>query len=215
MTTPALRHAYRRHRYAVLFYTLLFTLVADPVFAALGWGSNLVEFFLAVNLMAAVASIDLWFGRPALVIAVAVVALVRLGGAWMESSTLALASLLVLTLAGLVAAGGALRYALSARVVSSEHLYAALSAYLLAGLFFGLAYWGLQHVNPNTLAGAAPESLTDAIYFSFVTLATLGYGDISPRGEIARGLAIVEGIGGQLFLAVMVARLVSLYVRKD
>jgi hypothetical protein len=210
-----LTHAYRRHRYAVLFYTLLFTLVADPVFAALGWGSNLVEFVLAFNLMAAVASIDLWFGRPALVVAVAVVALARLGGAWMQSPTLATVALVVLTIAGLVAAGGALRFALGARVVGSEHLYAALSAYLLAGLFFGLAYWGLQHVNPGALAGAAPESLTDAIYFSFVTLATLGYGDISPRGEIARGLAVVEGVGGQLFLAVMVARLVSLYVRKD
>ena len=52
-----------------------------------------------------------------------------------------------------------------------------------------------------------------AIYFSFVTLATLGYGDIVPRTDVARGLAIVEGVGGQLFLAVMVARLVSLYGR--
>jgi voltage-gated potassium channel Kch len=52
-----------------------------------------------------------------------------------------------------------------------------------------------------------------ALYFSFVTLATLGYGDIVPRSDVARGLAILEGVGGQLFLAVMVARLVSLYGR--
>ena len=51
------------------------------------------------------------------------------------------------------------------------------------------------------------------MYFSFVTLATLGYGDIVPRTDVARGLAIVEGVGGQLFLAVLVARLVSLYSR--
>ena len=54
-----------------------------------------------------------------------------------------------------------------------------------------------------------------AIYFSFVTLATLGYGDIVPRTDVARGLAIVEGVGGQLSLAVMVARLVSLYGRGE
>ena len=53
-----------------------------------------------------------------------------------------------------------------------------------------------------------------AIYFSFVTLATLGYGDIVPRTDVARGFAIVEGVGGQLFLAVLIARLVSLYARK-
>ena len=56
-------------------------------------------------------------------------------------------------------------------------------------------------------------SRMSALYFSFVTLATLGYGDIVPRTDVARGLAIVEGVGGQLFLAVMVARLVSLYGR--
>jgi ion channel len=48
---------------------------------------------------------------------------------------------------------------------------------------------------------------------ALVTLATLGYGDIVPRSDLARGLAVVEGIGGQLFLAVLVARLVSSYVR--
>jgi len=64
---------------------------------------------------------------------------------------------------------------------------------------------------PGTFTVTGPFSQTSAIYFSFVTLATLGYGDIAPRGDIARGLAIIEGIGGQLFLAVLVARLVSLY----
>ncbi len=54
-----------------------------------------------------------------------------------------------------------------------------------------------------------------AFYFSLVTLATLGYGDIVPRTDVARALAIVEGVGGQLFLAVMVARLVSLYGRGE
>jgi hypothetical protein len=46
-------------------------------------------------------------------------------------------------------------------------------------------------------------------------LATLGYGDIVPRTDVARGFAIVEGVGGQLFLAVLVARLVSLYTRGE
>lgn len=50
------------------------------------------------------------------------------------------------------------------------------------------------------------------MYFSFVTLATLGYGDIVPRSDVARSLAIIEAVAGQLYLAVMVARLVSIYV---
>ena len=49
------------------------------------------------------------------------------------------------------------------------------------------------------------------MYFSFSTQTTLGYGDILPKSDLARGLAMVQGIIGQLYLAVMVARLVGLY----
>ena len=102
-----------------------------------------------------------------------------------------------------------------AEVVDAEHLYAALSAYLLAGIFFGLFYWVLEQIRPGTFAATGDFSRMAALYFSFVTLATLGYGDIVARTDVARGLAIVEGVGGQLFLAVMVARLVSLYAQRE
>jgi voltage-gated potassium channel Kch len=98
-----------------------------------------------------------------------------------------------------------------AKQVDAEHLYGALSAYMLAGIFFGLFYWALEQITPGTFTAAGNFSRVSALYFSFVTLATVGYGDIVPRTDLARGLAIVEGVGGQLFLAVMVARLVSLY----
>ena len=55
-------------------------------------------------------------------------------------------------------------------------------------------------------------SLALTIYYSFVTLTTLGDRDIVPRSEVVRGLAIMEAVAGQLYLAVMIARLVSLYV---
>jgi hypothetical protein len=100
-----------------------------------------------------------------------------------------------------------------AATVDAEHLYAALSAYLLAGIYFGVLYWVLEQVWPGSFTKNDEFSRVSAIYFSFVTLATLGYGDIAPRTDIARGLAIIEGVGGQLFLAVLVARLVSLYGR--
>ena len=98
--------------------------------------------------------------------------------------------------------------------MDAEHLYAALSAYLLAGIFFGISYWVLEQIAPRTFTTTGDFSRVSAIYFSFVTLATLGYGDIVPRSDVARGLAILEGVGGQLFLAVLVARLVSLYSKQ-
>jgi hypothetical protein len=119
------------------------------------------------------------------------------------------------TLIGLLAAVAALRFAIGARQVDAEHLYAALSAYLLAGIYFGLCYWILEQMKPGTFSFPGEFTQASAIYFSFVTLATLGYGDITPRADVARSIAIVEGVGGQFFLAILVARLVSLYSKPE
>lgn len=203
-----------QRRYTVLFYSLLFTLAAGPVSAALGLGGGLLELFLAANLVMAV--IPLATGRPRdlLIGGLAVLVAARLATGWLNHPALSMIALGAWTIVALVAAASALRFAMRSRTVDAEHLYAALSAYLLAGIFLGLFYWVIEQLQPSTFVMATGEfSRTDAMYFSFVTLATLGYGDIVPRGDLARGLAIVEGISGQLFLAVLVARLVSLYVR--
>src|SRR5262249_36183566 len=107
-----------------------------------------------------------------------------------------------------------MRFALGARRIDGEHIYAALSAYLLAGLFFGVLHWVIATAWPGSFGGVVDDSeagftLATAIYFSFVTLATLGSGDVIPKPAVARGVAILEAVGGQLFIAVLVARLVS------
>jgi voltage-gated potassium channel len=113
------------------------------------------------------------------------------------------------------AAIAALRFALRGQKVDSERLSAALSAYLLVGHCFGIAYYQVEQLRPGSFAiGGAPTQLSQldlqtAVYFSFVTLATLGYGDISPLTPTARGIAVSEAILGQLYLAVLVARLVG------
>jgi hypothetical protein len=203
--------AYLRHRYAILFYTLLLTMVAVPLVATFELTGALIEFFLAANLLAAVMPAGTARSRGALLTIMAVVGLARPITAWFDHPALSALALSLWTLIGLLAAANVLRFAMHAKQVDAEHLYAALSAYMLAGIFFGLFYWVLEQVAPGTFAATGNFSRMSALYFSFVTLATLGYGDIVPRTDVARGLAIVEGVGGQLFLAVMVARLVSLY----
>ena len=210
----ALAGTYFHYRYAVLFYTLLLTMVAAPLLAAFGSTGALLELFLGANLLAAVVPISTGKDRPVLLFIVTVVWLARPIIAWFDQPALSAMTLGLWTLIGLFAAASALRFALQARQVDAEHLYAALSAYMLAGIFFGLFYWVLEQIGPGTFTVGGDFSRMSAIYFSFVTLATLGYGDIVPRTDVARGFAIVEGVGGQLFLAVMVARLVSLYARE-
>jgi Ion channel len=209
--------AYFQWRYAILFYSLLLTLAMGPLRSALGVRASLLELFLAINLLVAVLPIGGKRTRLLFLTIVAAVLALRGGAAWFDNTWLSTASLAMWTVVALVAAANALCFALGATVVDREHLYAALSAYVLAGLFFGVFYWVLERTWAGSL-GMAGESVpgrfppTLAIYFSFVTLATLGYGDVVPRSEVARGLAIMEAVAGQLYLAVMIARLVSLYV---
>jgi hypothetical protein len=212
----ALGRAYFRLRYTILFYSLLLTMVAAPAAGALGLNVSFIEIFLAANLIAGIIPMHNRNERRILLVIVLGIAVVmRVGAGWIDQATLSAASLAIWTLLALLAAGSALSFAFRARSIDREHVYAALSAYLLAGIFFGVLYWVLEQIWPGTFALAGEFSPNGAIYFSFVTLATLGYGDIVPRTEVARGLATVEGVGGQLFLAVLIARLVSLYARES
>lgn len=203
--------SYFRRRYRILFLALAFTVLACPVISAFALSGALIESLLAATLLAAVMPASTGKARGVVTVAMIAVWLARPAAAWLGHPVLSALTLGIWTLIGLYGAAVALGFAIRATKVDFEHLSAALSAYLMAGIYFGLLYWALEQVHPGTFATTGELSRTGASYFSFVTLATLGYGDIVPRTDVARGLAIVEVVGGQLFLAVLVARLVSLY----
>lgn len=98
--------------------------------------------------------------------------------------------------------------------VTVDVVAAALCGYLLLGVAFGHAYCLLDVVNPASFRGLETGRIGPGIhlsltYFSFVTLTTLGYGDITPVTDTARALALVEAVTGQFYLAVLVADLVG------
>jgi len=207
----ALWAAYLRRRYAILFYSVLLVLVPIPMASTIGMPQVAMKLLLGACLLAAVLPNGTRRTRRLLIAAVALLVVVRFAS---DRGYVPVDSGWVLGLYGLIgllAAAAALRFAVSADVVNSEIVYAALSTYLLAGLFFGEIYWSIEQTWPGSLTG--PDPITDAItvYYSFVTLATLGYGDYLPRSDLARGIATFEVIGGQLFLAVMVARLIGAF----
>ena len=100
---------------------------------------------------------------------------------------------------------------LMAKRVSIHVLCATVSAYLLMGIMWAFVYLFLESFQPNSFTVDMTRGYTH-LYFSFVTLTTLGYGDIAPISADARALAILEAIIGQLYLAVIVARLVGIYL---
>jgi hypothetical protein len=81
--------------------------------------------------------------------------------------------------------------------------------YLQLGIAFSFVYRTIEHFDPGSFSGAGPMDGAALAYFSFVTLATLGYGDIVPTTQLARNLAVLETIIGQVFLVVVVARVVT------
>jgi hypothetical protein len=96
----------------------------------------------------------------------------------------------------------------------------AVAAYLMVGVIWSLAYYLVALRVPGAFSVQSPlasiegESLqSDLFYFSFVTLTTIGYGDIAAVYPMARMLVILEGVVGQLFPAILIARLVSLQVQ--
>jgi len=110
-----------------------------------------------------------------------------------------------------------LRFVLRAPSVNVEVLCASISAYLMLGLIWTMAYWLMDQLTPgafafNTTTGTK-ESMEgfNAFYFSFITLSTVGYGDITPVSKVARMLAAMEAMTGLFYVAVLIARLVGLY----
>lgn len=90
----------------------------------------------------------------------------------------------------------------------------AVAVYLLLGVAYAQAYQFVARFDPTAISSTEGPvtQFRDWIYFSFSTLSTLGYGDIIPTGRFTRSLAIGEAISGQLYLAILIARLVAMQV---
>jgi hypothetical protein len=108
--------------------------------------------------------------------------------------------------------------------VSMDTVVGGICVYLLIGLCFAMVFILMTHLIPGSFSrsGIAIERIetdpsahaTTLLFFSFVTLTTLGYGDVTPVDDMAQMFAVSEALIGQLYLAIFVARLVALYVRQ-
>lgn len=122
-------------------------------------------------------------------------------------SAMTLAFIIVFTAA-------ALRLVLRPGPVTNRQIAGAVAVYLLAALAFGEAYSMLLQANPAAISFPdAPDSReamrADLVYFSIATITTLGFGDVLPVSTTARVLVTVEALFGQLYLVILVSRLVS------
>lgn len=183
--------------------------------------TNLVEehFNLYIDIaytVMLVSGIAIGWGRSKLFYAAVVVGAIGVGVRWLslwnpafllfrEPTGLAAIVLMIAIL---------LRKVFEKGAVSASRIQGAVAAYLLIGLCWANAYAILSRHHPGAFAASLtpPATVTAWTYFSFMTLTTVGYGDIVPVAPVARMLAMGEALSGQLYLTVLLARLVALQV---
>lgn len=209
-------------RHSALLASLVLLLGALPLGHAIVGGNIRFSVLLALVLTTAVIvnSHQRWIFWVTLVIgvgSVAGIAYSAYSGSEFVRVVSEIAGLVLLSLTTLVMVNSLLRV----DIVSQDIVIGGICVYLLIGICFALSFIIMTDLNPGTLLqGGEPmvRSLADSsthattlLYFSFVTLTTLGYGDVTPVSEMARMFAVGEAITGQLYLAIFVARLVALY----
>lgn len=103
--------------------------------------------------------------------------------------------------------------------VTTDILAGAVSAYLLIGITYGLAYGVIESLHPgsfrDTVEPGKHLAQSEYVFFSFVTLTTVGYGDIVPWGAHARSLVMIEAVTGIMYPAVLISRLVGMHHPKQ
>ncbi len=198
-------------------------LVVGPFISGLPYADAIVSLLITVVLVSSIEAIG---GSGKLLVTAIIVLGVAVILLWLRTMNMLTASLDMssMAFAGFMAI---LAYSFSktlfrVKQVTSNVVCAALCLYLVIGLFFGALFAVLQSLAPDSFAGALLDGSNTAHeiahhfhYFSFVTLSTLGYGDITPHTRGAGALCQAEAVIGQFITVVLVARLVGIQVAQE
>ncbi len=216
---PMLRRLkFRRFSTVQLLIALALFFIWAPFVEEIEGGELIVSGLFSLVLVAGVLAVA---DRKRVLVIALVLAIPAIAGRWINHFRPDLIPPAVFLVAGLIliafVVGNLLRFVLRAPSVNTEVLCASISAYLMLGLMWTMAYWLVDQLTPggafsfNTNTGTRSMNGFTGFYFSFITLSTVGYGDITPVSRIARWLAAMEAMTGLLYVAVLIARLVSLY----
>ena len=193
--------------------------IVNPIAAAgvfRGYGALVHDLWLALTLLSGVFAIG-WRRKAAQVVVLAAVLLFALRALGFAGGVGGLVVDFVLTIFLLAVLGLMVVWQVFREgPITRQRVQGSIVIYLLLGLIWAEAYTLAAHLNPGSFAGTLPEEQNPLsahlTYFSFVTLTTVGYGDILPASLVTRTLANFEGLLGTLFPAILIARLVSMEI---
>jgi hypothetical protein len=214
-----------RWRFAVVLIAAILLAVAQPLMSGLFDDEGSFDVFFSLLIVAVLVFEEKRLRRVALSLGLA-----ALMGIWVGYGAGGTAGRVLLVGAHLLAACffsfalyGILRVIL-ARQTSGDAIFGVMCGYLLLGIIWSLLYFAVETASPGSFKiqasggpGAVPARLDRGVlsYYSFITLATVGYGDVTPTTPLARTLAWIEAITGQFYIAVLVAGLVGFKVAQS
>ena len=209
---------FRRISVGAFLGMLVLFVVAMPFLQGLSFGDLVVSGLLTLIMASGVIMVG---ANRVTLVSAAVLAVPTVAAKWINHYRPDLLPASLYLLGGVLflgfVMGHLLRFTLRAKRVSTDVLWAGIATYLVLGLLWTLAYLLAAQLVPdafNLPGKAAPGqgiNSFEALYFSFVTLSTMGYGDILPTASVTRMMAIVEAMTGVFFVSVLIARLVALY----
>jgi hypothetical protein len=196
----------------LLLLSLLMAILLTPVLDQSNWSRLVlaaVTFIPMVLSIIRLSQIKVWVW-PSVLLAVGNVIFVLAANTFRSRTFTGirwgfLAAFFALTAAGLFS------HLRNSRSVATAQLYTAVNIYLLLGLLWATLYLAMDAFSPGSIqiGNHAADRQTELLYFSLITLSTIGYGDIVPLSGEARILAALEGVTGVLYIAITVALLVS------
>lgn len=198
---------------------LLFVSAIVSQFPRLG-GHQLVQGFSVINIAVGIYGFrasHLFFRTGLGLVAVTIIILVI--GMFMEELKLYYLHLLILLCFYLWAVWLAAKQILFSGVIDANKIVGAICIYLLLGLIWAMMYLFLAQAIPGAFNGLEQliwyDNFADVAYYSFVTLTTLGYGDISPVSPIAKFLVYMEAVVGVFYMAILVASLINVAISES
>ncbi len=206
------------YRFRILFFTFIIYFLISPIVAEAPIGKSLVEIFYMFIMLSAVYTVS---DHKIVFLITSIFIILGIITSWYglvaDQIYLFLTSNIIEIVALSVINYTILSYVLHIDITSTDHIFGSVCSYLLLGFVWGFIYDSLAIIIPHSFYFAhsdhlnALQHLPELIYYSFVTLTTLGYGDITGANMIAKSFSAIEAIIGQVFLVVLIASLVGAY----
>jgi len=215
-SNPLKKLSQSNQRFLIMLCLILGLLVIVPILNRFIAARIFMDTFLTAFVISMVYSISQKKGQ---MISGVILATVMLASLWMQylipNNEILAIGMLVGVIFSVVVIANILGFIIKSEGVSREIIFAALLLYLLAAFMWAFLYAFLEIIDPASfnIDPSRPEGhFLIFQYYSFVTITTLGYGDITPVTEVAKAFSVLEAVIGQLYLVVAVAWLVGMHV---